>query len=140
MSGVMPQPHPQQGVINMVVPVMANPVPPANVQSLLVVAHPWTTNEPWDYTRTFELQVAGQTVRGHVHYGRLRQHANANGPFVNPAAYTAGPGNYWISGVQNWDAPTPLWLGQQFQAITNLERTNATNQFNNNHQAQLPLR
>jgi hypothetical protein len=42
MSGVMPQPHPQQGVINMVVPVMANPVPPANVQSLLVVAHPWT--------------------------------------------------------------------------------------------------
>ena len=124
---------------------MNNNPAPASI-SMAVAAHPWTPQERWDYSRTWQVQVlfggVNYNVRGHVHYTRARQPgATANGPFVNPAQYNAGPGRYWISGVNNWDAPTLGWVVVRYTNITNIERQNATNNFNGIHPGVgLPLR
>jgi hypothetical protein len=104
------------------------------VTGSILAYHPSTQYEPWDYTRTvqFTLNLTGfglTIVRGHVHYS-----SNGQG------AFNAGPGNYWISGVNNWSAPTPGWVvNANANAPGQGERQAAVNAFNINHQTNYPV-
>jgi hypothetical protein len=99
------------------------------VSGSILVFHPWTQREKWDYTRTVQFTLnlggGGQTiVRGHVHY-----ESDGNGGF------NAGPGNYWISGVDNWSDQTPGWVVNANANSPGFgERQAAVNSYNHNHQ------
>jgi hypothetical protein len=132
MAGPAPV-NPQAALIAAVTTAMGALVHPAST-NMAVAAHPYTAHQRWDYTRTWQVVVAhggaNHNVRGHVHYQRTRV---AGGAFAAPAAYTAGPGRYWISGVNGWDAATPAWMVTARNTTSALERTNATNAYNNTH-------
>jgi hypothetical protein len=71
-----------------------------------VAPHPPTEGAEWTYTLTYEFAVdAGgrqRTLRGHVHYT------------PDGLGYKAGPGYFWVQGVDNCDAQTPIAIVNRF--------------------------
>jgi hypothetical protein len=72
-----------------------------------VAPHPPTEWAPWTYTLTYEFAITvginQKTLRGHVHYT-----PQGNG-------YKAGPGYYWVEGLDNYDARTPNAIVARFR-------------------------
>lgn len=78
----------------------------APVVRTTVVRHPRTAAQAWTHTLTYEFSVItannGQkTLRGHVHYDATKN-------------YRAFPGNFWVEGIPNHDARTPVQIVQRF--------------------------
>ena len=76
--------------------------------------------EQWDYTRSVQYNVVRENgpniiVRVHIHY--------TSPNIVNP-------GKGWISGIENYDFPTPRWVVKQFSNYPDMEIRYLKERFN----------
>lgn len=81
----------------------------------IIVPHPYSPEEPWTHTLTYQYQVTVpgsppvvRTLRGHVHYNNL----------APLGVKKLGPGYFWVSGINGYDARTPEAVVTLFEGVT----------------------
>ncbi|MGB0524322.1 MAG: hypothetical protein ACPGJS_15235 [Flammeovirgaceae bacterium] len=113
--------------------MMAFPHP---LQNYALAYHPPSKQKPWMYTRTVYcmVQVPSKknltvSVRGHLHY-----------TYGENDNWTCSPGRMWISGVEDYDFPTPQFIVQKYNGVLSLEeRQAAVNYYNDRHDNNIPI-